>query len=108
MFDKEVYINNHPDKLEIKVKQQEMVTISLEEYEKLKEENKELRAYNEKLLEFRKNVIEPFVTEKVSEDIIKKIFYGDFKTKIVINDNFYALKTRIGVMYEVDNDPKYL
>ena len=102
-FPDSIKISSLPE-LQIKVKQQETVTISLEEYESLKKENENLRNKNEFYFNIINNIVKPLRLEKISEDIIERILDNKFEAKVVVREEHWNFSTRVGVMYIINED----
>ena len=102
-FPDTIKIGSLPE-LQIRVKQQETVTISLEEYESLKKENESLRTRNKHYSDFMHNIIKPLKDENVPDDIIEKILDNKFKAKVSLMNQPFDFSTRVGVVYIVDKD----
>ena len=99
----EIKISSLPE-LQIRVKQQETVTISLEEYESLKKENESLRTKNKHYSDFMHNIIKPLRDENVPNDVIEKILDNKFKAKVSLMNQPFDFSARVGVLYIVDED----
>ena len=79
------------------------VDLSLADYRTLLKEKAELEEKVEGLERNFDKLIQPMVMAKVPEEVVKDIFNGKFEARLLINEDPILQKTKLALVFEVDN-----
>ena len=79
------------------------VDLSLADYQTLLKEKAELEEKAERLERNFDKLIKPMYMAKVPEEVMKDILGGKFEARLLINKEPLSLKTKLALVFEVDN-----